>query len=113
MVWGILRIIIFAIAFVIGATATHLWNSVVLDPSSQDADALSPTVIRSMVVTCDYGSPSVEEIKGTGGAIQVRCSRSNMHVARSKPLPPRPLKSGPSTPIAVFIPAGIYPRNTE
>jgi hypothetical protein len=104
MVWGILRVSIFGVAFLTGMAFAGFWNPVVnAATASSESAELSPATDTSLVVSCDGGSPTVEEITGADGAIQVKCKRSNMHVARTKPAAPRHFKAAPVTPIAALL----------
>ena len=94
MGWGIFRILIFSSAFLIGSTTSGFWI-----PQST---VLEPTAGTSLVVTCEAGNPKVEPAPIPSG-IEVKCPRSNMHVVRLKPIPPRDFKPRPFTPVASLL----------
>jgi hypothetical protein len=104
MGWGIYRILIFGIAFLLGATLSDFWIPSVFAPMvNPDATVLESVAGTSLLVTCDAGNPKVESV-GNSSGIQVRCLRSNMHVVRTQPTPERrEFKPRPFTPIAVLI----------
>src|ERR1051326_7929788 len=88
MGWGI-RLMIFAVAFITGIAVSSIWTPAVLAPSESIGTAqLSHASGAWLVVSCLDGNPSIEELKGTEGAVQVKCAKSEMRVVRSRPAPP-------------------------
>ena len=80
--WGLVRIGIFSIAFVIGLK--------VIGPlsSSAGADAfhiphLNQHTGESLVVACESGDVVLKQVQGRPGAIQLECSQSKITVARN------------------------------
>ena len=108
MGWGF-RISIFTIAFITGMIVGNFVSPAVraMDSASGTAE-LSSVEGSSLVVTCIQGNPTIAEVKGSGGAVQVTCDKSPMKVLRSMPVAPRPQhRFRPwSAPIAAAMPAG-------
>jgi hypothetical protein len=109
MGWGI-RVTIFTVAFLTGVVVADFVNPVAPTPDeSFGSTELSSASGSSLVVSCVDGSPSIQEVKGTEGAVRVKCSKSEMRVTRSRPAIPKKIERrfGPfSPPIAAAIPAG-------
>ena len=101
MVWGIFRITIFGVAFLLGAAIASLWNPLVVPQAATDAAQLSGLTETSLLVTCDHGYPTVQQVQGSG-AVEVKCARSDMQIMQSPPVPRRERKVSPSS-IAALI----------
>src|SRR3954469_14288083 len=103
MKWGMYRLGIFSAAFLAG-----IWIAGTVNPSVKatgnvmEVAELSPSTGASLVVTCDAGNPTVEQVQGTDSALQVNCAKSQMHIVRSRPLlrQSHPLLARPSVPFA-------------
>ena len=115
MKWGKFRIIIFGVAFLFG-----IWIAGSVDPAVnaggelKEVAELSPQTGASLVVTCDNGIPTVEQVQGTDGALQVKCTRSQMHVVKMGPSipvpgPAHPLRVRPAIPFAYLIRGSAVP----
>ena len=101
MVWGVIRVAIFLVAFLCGALLASFF---LLMGTTSAGEAQLPGVGgTSLLVRCDDGVPTVQQLPGSTTAIEVKCARSDMRVVETKPAPrrQRPLKS--FDPIAAFI----------
>ena len=107
MGWGI-RLSIFGVAFVTGVLVSSFLTPAVLAPGESIGTAeLSHATGAWLVVSCVDGNPSIQEVKGTDGAVQVKCAKSEMRVVRSRPAPPIRHDLGPiSAPIAAALSTG-------
>jgi hypothetical protein len=83
MVWGFIRIAIFATAFLLGLTMTN-----VVGTSPSIASNPSPVPVlkagsgAALVVACDYGKVVVTPLKSADRAVQLNCKHGNMVVVR-------------------------------
>ena len=112
MRWVMYRLGIFSVAFLAGTWIAGTVNpSVKATGDVMEVAELSPSTGTSLVVTCDDGNPSVEEVRGNDGALQVKCVKSQMHIIRSRPLlrQSHPLLARPTAPFASLMkPASIW-----
>jgi hypothetical protein len=81
MVWGLVRIGILSIAFVVGL--------MVIGPLGSSASwktfhipRLNEHMGESLVVACESGNVVLKHIGGKPGAVQLECSQSKMKVVR-------------------------------
>jgi hypothetical protein len=81
MVWGVIRITIFSIAFVVGL--------LVIGPGGSTAGSKSFNIPRlnehvgdSLVVACENGDVVLEHMGGKNGAVQLKCRQSKIVVVR-------------------------------
>src|SRR5262245_11976538 len=101
MVWGVFRVTLFLIAFLCGALLASFFP---LMGTTAAGEAQLPGVGgTSLLVTCDEGSPTVQQLKGSTTAIEVKCAQSDMQVIETKPAPRRQKPQRPFDPIAAFI----------
>jgi hypothetical protein len=108
MGWGI-RLSIITAAFITGTIVGNFVSPAVLATGEAFSAAdLSSAQGSSLVVTCIQGTPTIAEVRGSEGAVQVKCDKSAMRVLRSTPVAPRPqhLFSPWSAPIAAAIATG-------
>lgn len=110
MVWGIFRVTIFLIAFLCGALVASFFP---LMGTTAAGEAQLPGVGgTSLLVRCDEGIPTVQQLPGSTTAIEVKCARSDMRVVESKPTPRRQRPPRPFDPIAAFI-SNLFFRHPE
>jgi hypothetical protein len=101
MVWGVFRVTIFVIAFLCGALLASFFP---LMGTSAAGEAQLPGVGgTSLLVTCDEGSPTVQQLRGSTSVIEVKCALSDMQVVETKPTPRRQRPQRLFDPIAAFI----------
>src|SRR4051812_24077792 len=103
MVWGILRIVVFGVAFLIGGLIAGAWGlSVSAGSVNRDAEDLTNTG-ASLLVRCTEGDPAVHHVSGSA-AVEVKCSNSRMQVIHTEPqpLPDNEPDNMPSSPIAAL-----------
>ena len=112
MVWAAFRVTIFGVAFLFGALIASLWNPLIGHQSKTEAAELSGGKGTSLLVSCVQGSPVVQQIRGSSGAIEVKCATSDMQVVESKPVPRREPRRTSSSPIAALI-SNTFLRNPE
>jgi hypothetical protein len=81
MVWGLVRIGILSVAFIVGL--------MVIGPLGSSAGSktfriphLNEHTGESLVVTCESGTVVLKHIGGRPGAVQLECSQSKMTVVR-------------------------------
>jgi hypothetical protein len=106
MKWGIYRVVVFSLAFLVGTWVASALNPPVSATSDVSESAeLSPNTGASLLVTCDDGNPTVEQVRGNDGALQVKCAKSQMHVVRSRPIlrESRPPIKRPAVPFAYLL----------
>src|SRR2546427_463860 len=105
MGWGF-RVLIFTVAFVTGIAVANLVRPAVIAPEQWFGSAeLSSTSGSSLVVSCADGNPSIAEVKGAQGAVELKCAKSEIRVVRLTPSVPRrePRFRVPSPPIAAAL----------
>jgi hypothetical protein len=101
MVWGVFRVTIFLIAFLCGALVASFFP---LMGTTAAGEAQLPGVGgTSLLVRCEEGIPTVQQLPGSTTAIEVKCARSDMQVVETKPAPRRQRPSRPFDPIAAYI----------
>jgi hypothetical protein len=83
MVWGFIRLTIFATAFLLGLAMTN-----VVGTSPNVASNPSPVPVpnassgAALVVACDYGKVIVTPLKSADWAVQLNCKLGKMVVVR-------------------------------
>ena len=84
MVWGLVRIGILSVAFMVGL--------MVIGPLGSSAGSKTFHIPRlnehtgeSLVVACESGNVVLKHIGGKPGAVQLECSQSKMMVVRDHP----------------------------
>ena len=106
MKWGMYRLLIFGMAFLVGTWVAGTVNpSVKANGTVGEVAELSPSTGASLVVTCDDGNPTVEQVRGNNGALQVKCAKSQMHVVRTGPVirQNHPSTNRPAVPFASVL----------
>ena len=107
MVWGVFRVTIFVIAFLCGALLASFFP--LIGTTTAAGEAQLPGVGgTSLLVTCDEGSPTVQQLPGSTTAIEVKCARSDMKVVETKPAPRRQRPQRLFDPIATFIANALF-----
>ena len=81
MMWGFVRLGLFAGAFSIGMLLPHSG----LRHPSVPAPVLNESAGASLVVACDNGSVVVDSLKLSHNAVQLHCEQSGMVVVRDHP----------------------------
>lgn len=112
MVWGILRVAIFGVAFLIGTLAAGGWKTAAFAPAADPDSAELSNGGASVVVSCLDGDPTVQHVSGTA-ALEVKCSKSKMHIVHSEQRPVQKrhqFKVTPSAPIAAVVSTGRIDR---
>jgi hypothetical protein len=110
MVWGVFRVTIFLIAFLSGALLASFFP---LMGTASAGEAQLPGVGgTSLLVRCDEGIPTVQQLRGSTTAIEVKCARSDMQVVQTKPAPRRQRPPKTFDPIAAFL-SNLFFRHPE
>jgi hypothetical protein len=82
MAWGMVRVLIFTAAFVMGVTVVGSGGIFSSAAASQPAvQQMNEEIGTSLVVACNGGNVTVRQLS-EGGAVQVECNRKNMVVVR-------------------------------
>ena len=81
MVWGLVRIVIVGIAFMVGLTVIGPLGSSA-GSKSFNIPRLSQHVGESLVVACASGDVVLKSVGGEPGAVQLECSQSKIVVVR-------------------------------
>src|SRR5262245_36415380 len=110
MVWGVFRVTIFLIAFLCGALLASFFP---LMGTTAAGEAQLPGVGgTSLLVRCDDGIPTVQQLPGSTTAIQVKCARSDMKFVETRPAPRRQRPPRLFDPIAAYL-SNLLFRHTE
>ena len=81
MVWGLMRIVLFTIAFVVGMTVIGPFK-MSAGSKSFNPPRLDEHMGASLVVACESGNVVVKHMEGAHGAVQLECAQSKIVVAR-------------------------------
>jgi hypothetical protein len=81
MVWGLIRIVLFTIAFVVGITVIGPFGASA-GSKSFNPPRLDEHMGTSLVVACESGNVVVRHMGGTHDAVRLECAESKIVVAR-------------------------------
>jgi hypothetical protein len=94
MVWGLIRVMMFGGAFLVGTVLTHL---------TRDQSTSTPVVAQmkgtSVVITCDDGTVMIGPSPTQPNSVKFHCLQSGMAIIRDLPKPEK---------LPVFNPAYAY-----
>ncbi len=110
MVWRILRITIFGVAFLFGTIAAGGWNPAVLAPAAAAESKELSNTGATLVVSCAEGDPTVQH-DFSAGFLRVKCeSRMRIIHTQPSPAPHHFRKPLPAIPVATIVRAGQMGR---
>jgi hypothetical protein len=81
MVWGLIRIVLFTTAFIVGMMIIGPFQTSA-GSKSLNPQRLDEHMGTSLVVACESGEVVVKHMTGANGAVQLECSQSKIVVAR-------------------------------
>ncbi len=81
MVWGLMRIVLFTIAFIVGMMIIGPFKTSA-GSKSFNPPRLDEHIGTSLVVACENGNVVVKHVEGANGAVQLECAQSKIVVAR-------------------------------
>jgi len=81
MVWGLIRIVLFTTAFIVGLVIIGPFKATA-GSKSFNPQRLDEHMGASLVVACESGKVVVKRMQGASGAVQLECAESKIVVAR-------------------------------